>query len=93
MTTTTDRPAAIRTALRDLVAEHGFHGTSMSAIARAAGVKYLILSHHDPARTDPQIDAIEDQVRELFPSTYAARDGMTLEVEGPVFDTYACAIQ
>lgn len=33
-----DRPAAIRKALRDLVAEHGFHGASMSAVARAAGV-------------------------------------------------------
>ena len=38
MTTTIDRPAAIRRALRDLVAEHGFHGASMSAVAKAAGV-------------------------------------------------------
>lgn len=33
-----DRARAIRLALRDLVAERGFHGTSMSAIASAAGV-------------------------------------------------------
>lgn len=33
-----DRPAAIRRALRDIVAERGFHGTSMGAIAKAAGV-------------------------------------------------------
>ena len=33
-----DRPAAIRQALRDLVAERGFHGASMSAVATAAGV-------------------------------------------------------
>lgn len=33
-----DRPAAIRRALRDLVAAQGFHGTSMSAVAKAAGV-------------------------------------------------------
>jgi len=33
-----DRPAAIRRALRDLVAERGFHGASMSAVAEAAGV-------------------------------------------------------
>ncbi len=38
MTTTTDRPALIRRALRDLIAEHGFHGASMSAVAKAAGV-------------------------------------------------------
>ena len=35
---TVDRPAAIRNALRDLVAERGFHGASMGAVAKAAGV-------------------------------------------------------
>ncbi len=35
---TVDRPAAIRRALRDLVAERGFHGASMGAVAKAAGV-------------------------------------------------------
>lgn len=38
MTTTIDRPAAIRAALRDLVAERGFHGASMGAVAKEAGV-------------------------------------------------------
>ncbi len=38
MTPTVDRPAAIRRALRDLVAERGFHGASMGAIAKQAGV-------------------------------------------------------
>jgi TetR/AcrR family transcriptional repressor of multidrug resistance operon len=33
-----DRPAAIRRALRDLVAERGFHGASMGAVAERAGV-------------------------------------------------------
>jgi TetR/AcrR family transcriptional repressor of multidrug resistance operon len=33
-----DRPAAIRRALRELVAEHGFHGASMAAVAKRAGV-------------------------------------------------------
>lgn len=37
-TTTVDRAAAVRTALRSLVAERGFHGTSMSAVAERAGV-------------------------------------------------------
>ena len=36
--TTVDRPAAIRRALRTLVAERGFHGASMSAVATEAGV-------------------------------------------------------
>lgn len=38
MTNTADRPAAIRRALRDLVAERGFHGASMGAVAKEAGV-------------------------------------------------------
>lgn len=38
MTPTVDRPAAIRRALRDLVAERGFHGASMGAVAKEAGV-------------------------------------------------------
>jgi AcrR family transcriptional regulator len=33
-----DRAAAVRGALRTLVARNGFHGASMSAVARAAGV-------------------------------------------------------
>ncbi|MGI9666002.1 MAG: TetR/AcrR family transcriptional regulator [Acidimicrobiia bacterium] len=33
-----DRPAAIRLALRDMVAERGFHGASMGVIATRAGV-------------------------------------------------------
>ncbi len=40
-----DRPAAIRAALRDLVAERGFHGASMGAVAKraevAAGTAYV----------------------------------------------------
>lgn len=33
-----DRAAAVRAALRSLVARNGFHGASMSAVAREAGV-------------------------------------------------------
>lgn len=33
-----DRAALVRHALRSLVAEHGFHGASMNAVARHAGV-------------------------------------------------------
>ena len=33
-----DRPATIRNALRELVAENGSNGTLMNAIAEAAGV-------------------------------------------------------
>ena len=35
---TVDRAAAVRQALRTLVAQNGFHGASMSAVAAEAGV-------------------------------------------------------
>ena len=38
MTPAVDRPAAIRRALRNLVAERGFHGASMGAVAKQADV-------------------------------------------------------
>jgi TetR/AcrR family transcriptional repressor of multidrug resistance operon len=38
MAAPTDRAAAVRAALRSLVARNGFHGASMSAVAREAGV-------------------------------------------------------
>lgn len=38
MSPVVDRPAAIRRALRDLVSERGFHGASMGAVAKEAGV-------------------------------------------------------
>jgi AcrR family transcriptional regulator len=38
MTTPTDRAAAVRAAVRTLVARNGFHGASMNAVAREAGV-------------------------------------------------------
>lgn len=36
--TTVDRAAAVRAAMRRVVATHGFHGASMSRVAREAGV-------------------------------------------------------
>lgn len=38
MAAPTDRAAAVRAALRSLVARNGFHGASMTAVAREAGV-------------------------------------------------------
>ncbi|HEY1974676.1 MAG TPA: TetR/AcrR family transcriptional regulator [Pseudonocardia sp.] len=38
MAAPTDRAAAVRAALRTLVARNGFHGASMNAVAREAGV-------------------------------------------------------
>lgn len=49
-------------------------------VARAAGVGRLVLTHHDPARTDDQVDAIESAARRLFPATDCAREGKSVEL-------------
>jgi phosphoribosyl 1,2-cyclic phosphodiesterase len=48
-------------------------------LARAAGVKALVLFHHDPCRTDAGVVEIEEKARALFPSTLAAREGEELD--------------
>lgn len=47
-------------------------------LARAAGVPQLVLFHHDPNRTDAQLDALEAAARAHLPGTVAAREGMVL---------------
>jgi phosphoribosyl 1,2-cyclic phosphodiesterase len=49
-----------------------------AALARAARVEKLVLFHHDPARTDEGVEAIEARARDTFAETCAAREGMTL---------------
>ncbi len=49
-------------------------------IAKAAGVKQLVLFHHDPPRTDEQLDEIEKKAQTLFPNTIAACEGLFLEI-------------
>ena len=53
-------------------------------LAAMAKVKHLILFHHDPDRTDTELDAIQEECRAWFaknaPDTQvtAGREGMTL---------------
>jgi phosphoribosyl 1,2-cyclic phosphodiesterase len=54
-------------------------------LARAAGVERLVLFHHDPARTDEQLYALERDAQAAMPRSIngaprvlAAREGMTL---------------
>jgi phosphoribosyl 1,2-cyclic phosphodiesterase len=49
-----------------------------TAVARDAGAKRLVLTSHDPDRTDEQVDWIRGQARALFPKTDAAYEGMTI---------------
>ena len=44
-------------------------------LALKAGVRQLILFHHDPLRTDLQLDAIVQEAQTKFPNTIAAREG------------------
>lgn len=56
------------------------------AVAREAGVRTLVLFHHDPWRTDDEIDAIEQHARELAGDDLevrAAYEGLVLEPGTP----------
>jgi phosphoribosyl 1,2-cyclic phosphodiesterase len=45
------------------------------ALAEAAAVGRLALFHHDPARDDEGVEAIEAAARRRFPGAFAAREG------------------
>lgn len=53
------------------------HSTWVQAvrIAKAAGVKQLILIHHDPMHADDAIARIVEQAQDLFPNTVGAAEG------------------
>ena len=56
------------------------HSTWLEAtrVAEQAGVKQLVLFHHDPDRNDQAVRRIEDEAREKLPSTCAAFEGLVL---------------
>ena len=58
------------------------HSTFVAGVelARSAGVKQLVLFHHDPQRTDEGVATIERETRALFPNAIAAREGLVIEV-------------
>ena len=58
------------------------HSTWESAVktADAAGVRQLVLFHHDPTRDDAQMDALVASVRERRPEAIAAREMETLSL-------------
>jgi len=51
-----------------------------AALAKAAGVRQLVLFHHDPTRTDDGVARIEERAREKFDEVVAAREGLTIEL-------------
>lgn len=48
-------------------------------LAIAAGARQLALTHHEPARSDLEVDAMESRARVLFENTWAAREGGEFE--------------
>jgi len=51
-------------------------------VAKAAEVKQLVMSHHDPDHDDDFLDQIETQVKSVFPAGLLAREGMIIQLNG-----------
>ena len=49
-------------------------------VAADAGVKQLILFHHDPQRSDEEVKRIEEDARREFENTLAAREGLVVSL-------------
>ncbi len=58
------------------------HSTWQEAlrVADAAGVKKVVLFHHDPTHDDDRMDQIARLAEQARPGTVTAREGMTLEL-------------
>jgi phosphoribosyl 1,2-cyclic phosphodiesterase len=58
------------------------HSTWQEAVkvAIAAQVKKLVIFHHDPLRSDDELDQIGEQVQAAFPNSVIAQEGMCLEL-------------
>jgi len=58
------------------------HSTWRDAVdfAREIDAKSLVLTSHDPGRSDADIDEMVDEARRVFPSTVAAEPGLTLNL-------------
>jgi phosphoribosyl 1,2-cyclic phosphodiesterase len=74
---------------KDMPQKHGWGHSLVSQVyelAQAAEAKHLILTHHDPDRTDEQIDEIQKKARSWFKNKKldiqctAAYEGLTLNI-------------
>jgi phosphoribosyl 1,2-cyclic phosphodiesterase len=56
------------------------HSTWQEAlkVAQIAGVKQAVMFHHDPNHEDDFLDAVESEVKTIFPNSLLAREGMIL---------------
>ncbi len=61
------------------------HSTWQEAVkvAEAAGVKTLVLFHHDPMHSDDQLDEIAQEAQSRFAGAIVAQEGMELHIPSP----------
>jgi len=60
---------------------YGHSTVSMACqTAQTCGVKQLVLFHHAPEYDDDQLDAIEQQAREIFPQTLVSYEGLEIRM-------------
>lgn len=57
--------------------------TEAVALAERAGVKRLALFHHDPSRDDEGVAELERLAQERLPISFAAREGMVINLNAP----------
>jgi AcrR family transcriptional regulator len=69
-----DRSAAVRSALRTLVAHNGFHGTSMSAVASQAGVATGTAYTHYASKGELVLAAYVETKAQLHEAAMAGGD-------------------
>lgn len=58
------------------------HSTWQEAVrlANAANIKHLVLFHHDPGRTDEELDMRFEELRAMRPADFVAREGLTISI-------------
>ena len=49
-------------------------------VAKAAGVKALALTHHDPASDDGILKKCEARFKKSFPNLFYAKEGLTFPI-------------
>jgi len=49
-------------------------------VAKAAGVKRLVVFHHEPNHSDDFLDSIAEEVAAVFPGSILAREGLTIDL-------------
>jgi phosphoribosyl 1,2-cyclic phosphodiesterase len=55
-------------------------------IAKEAGVKQLILTHHDPDNDDAYVDGLVEKARQEFPHVVGGAEGMEIELPGGLIE-------